>query len=182
MNDKRTVKVFIIHQWVMASLYNKITNDLKSYPFCKFVDLSFPVSKPIPEEKEEFIQDIVCGTMMDSDIVLMLPDTDEEFEGFSGEEDYLSDFTDPFRRNRRLHQRSTYAVEIKTLMFDSADSRPALVLGWTKDKADYLIEKLQNPKIGRRAYNPDRFHSMGLDEARKAKHAIAERIIEILDR
>jgi len=180
MNEQRTIKVFVIHQWKMTDLYEKVTKDLQSHPFCKFVDLSFPMSKPIPQDKEDFIQDIVCGTMMDSDIVIMLPDTEEDFFGFDGEDDYISDFTDPFRKNRGLHQYSTYSVEIKTLMFDSADAKPTLVLGWTKDSADYLVQKLQNPRIGGRRYNPDRFYALGLDEA-KQTNAIAERIIAILD-
>lgn len=180
MNEKRTIKVFIIHQWVMNELFTKISADLQSYPSCTFVDLSFPESRPIPEEKEEFIQDIVCGTMMDADIVLLLPDTEEGIESFQGEDDYLTDLSDPFRRNRGLHSRSTYAVEIKTLMFDAADTKPALVLGWTRASAEYLVEKLQNPRIGSRRYDRDRFHAMGLDEAREPD-AIAERIIAILD-
>lgn len=180
MNEQRTIKVFIVHQWVMAELHEEIIKDLQSHPFCTFVDLSFPVSKPIPPDQEDFIQDIVCGTMMESDIVIVLPDTREGSECLDEEDDYLSDFIDPFRRNRGLHPGSTYAVEMKTLMFDAADTKPVLVLGWTKDSADHLVNKLRNPRIGNRAYDPDRFHAMGLDE-RKEPHAIAEKIIAILD-
>lgn len=180
MSEKRTIKVFIIHQWVMNELFMKISADLQSYPSCTFVDLSFPESRPIPEEKEEFIQDIVCGTMMDADIVLLLPDTVDGFKSFEGEDDYLTDLSDPFRSNRGLHSRSTYAVEIKTLMFDAADTKPALILGWTKASAESLVEKLKNPRIGSRGYDRERFHAMGLDEA-KEPNAIAKRIVAILD-
>ena len=164
----------------MADLQEKIVKELQKCPFCMFVDLSCPKSKPIPEDKVGFIQDIACGRMMESDIVVLLPDTQEGSEVSDEEDDYLTDFSDPFRRNRGLHQNSVYAVEIKTLMFDSCDTKPALVLGWTKDRADYLADKLRNPRIGNRRYSRDRFYAMGLDEA-KETHAIARRIIAILD-
>ncbi|WDP89052.1 MAG: hypothetical protein HUN04_04640 [Desulfobacter sp.] len=180
MNNQRRIKVFIIHQWVMADLQEKIVKELENCPFCTFVDLSCPKSEPIPEGKVEFIQDIVCGRMMESDIVVILPDTQEGVEVRDPEADYLTDLSDPFRKNRGLHQDSVYAVEVKTLMFDACDTKPALILGWTKGSAGYLAEKVRNPRIGSRRYRRDRFYSMGLDEAGK-KHAIAKKIIEILD-
>ena len=180
MDKQRNVKVFIIHQWVMADLQEKIVKELQDCPFCTFVDLSCPKSKPIPDDKVEFIQDIVCGRMMEADILVLLPDTQEYCEVSDEEDDYLTDFSDPFRRNRGLQQNSVYAVEIKTLMFDACDTKPALVLGWTKVNADVFADKLRNPRIGSRSYSRDRFYAMGLDEAKKT-HAIARRIIAILD-
>jgi hypothetical protein len=179
MNTQSQVKIFIVHQWLMADLEAKIVKELQEFPLCAFVDLSCPKSKPIPDDKVEFIQDIVCGRMMESDIVVLLPDTQEGFEMSDEEDDYLTELTDPFRRNRELHQNSVYAVEIKTVMFDACDTKPVLVLGWTRDDAEYLADKLRNPRIGSRRYNRDRFYAMGLDEA-KETHAIAKRLIEVL--
>ncbi|MEF8732495.1 MAG: hypothetical protein V5B40_11480 [Candidatus Accumulibacter meliphilus] len=179
MNKQKTIKVFMIHQWVMPDLQERIMKCLQSYPCYTFVDLSIPKSNPIPPDDEEFIQDIVCGRMMESDVVIVLPDTKEGVEDFDGGEDYLSDLSDTFRQNRGLRQDSVYTVEIRTLMFDACDTKPVLVLGWTQDSAEHLANKLRTPRVGGRRYNPDRFYAMGLSEA-KGVHAIAKRIIAIL--
>jgi len=181
MTKQKSIKIFIIHQFVMSDLQDSIIRQLQSCPFCTFVDMSCPKQKPIPEDKLEFIQEIACGKMMESDIVIVLPDTPKDYEIDDEDNDYISDFSDTFRSSRGLHQNSIYTVEIRTLMFDSCDTKPVLVLGWTKDSAKYLADKLRNPKhIDGRAYNQERFYAMGLNEVCNT-HDIAKKIIAILD-
>jgi len=181
MSGQKTIKVFMVHQFTMSDLEKKIVEQLQDFPCCHIDELSLPHEKPIPPDQIDFVQDIACGSMMESDIIVILPDTEKGRETDEEDDDYISDLGDTFRSSRGLHPGSVYTVEIRTLMFDSCDTKPVLVLGWTKDSAEYLAGKLRNPKnIGSRRYNKHRFYTMGLDEATGSQD-IAERIISILD-
>ncbi|HEY3567962.1 MAG TPA: hypothetical protein VGP73_08515 [Thermoanaerobaculia bacterium] len=181
MSEQRVIKIFVVHQFTMSDLERKIVEQLKAFPDCKFIDMSLPQERPIPPDQIEFVQEIACGSMRDSDIIIILPDTGKGREVGEGDTDYISDLGGTFRSSRGLHPGSVYTVEIKTLMFDSCDTKPVLLLDWTKDSAEYLADKLRNPKgIGGRRYNKHRFYTMGLDEATGSQD-IAERILSILD-
>jgi len=181
MAKKKPIKIFMIHQFLLSELEAHLAKRLQSYSQRLFVDMSCPIEMKIPIDKLEYIQEIACGRMMESDLIIVLPDMPAEREVEDRASDSISGLGDTFTRARGLHHNSTYATEIRTLMFDSCDSKPALVLGWTKESAEYLADKLRHPKgIGHRPYNSTRFHAMGLDEA-SGKHDIAKKILSILD-
>jgi hypothetical protein len=181
MAMKKPIKIFMVHQFLMSELQAQLAKRLQSYPHRLFVDMSCPIEMKIPIDKLEYIQEIACGRMMESDLVIVLPDMPAESQVEDRASDSISVLGDTFTEARGLHHNSTYATEIRTLMFDSCDSKPALVLGWTKESAEYLADKLRHPHgIGSRAYDSTRFHAMGLDEA-SGRHDIAKKILSILD-
>ncbi len=70
-----------------------------------------------------------------------------------------------FGHQRGLDHAAVYVTELKTLMFDACDIVPVLVLGWTKENAEHIVDILKNPKgIGGRQFDPNRFFPMGLNE------------------
>ncbi len=168
----------MIHRWDMADLQAKISNMLKSDKRVEFIDNSYTYSNPA--EKDEFIQEYACGMMMDSDIVLVLPDSEEQSYGDKLGDEFLSDLSHNFGHQRGLDHAAVYVAELKTLMFDACENVPVLVLGWTKENAEYLADILRNPKgIGRRQFDPNRFSSMGLDEIADVSD-LSNRIVKIV--
>lgn len=176
--EKDMVKVFMIHRWDMADLQAKISKILKSDKQVIFIDNSYTCSSPA--EKDEFIQEYACGMMIDSDIVLVLPDSAEEFYDDKPSDECLSDLSHDFGHQRGLDHNAVYVTEIKTLMFDACDNVPVLVLGWSKENAEHIADILRSPKgIGGRIFEPNRFFSMGLNEI-SDESDLPKRIVKIV--
>jgi len=165
----------------MSDLQTEILNRLNSNTSYKFIDNSFTKFKPVSPDMVEFIQEYACGWMMDSDIIIVLPDSTKDND-FSEEGDSLDILSQaPFRGNRDLNSLSVYTVELQTLIFDSCNTKPVLVLGWTKEKAEYLISLLKKPKVLENPNNKaDRFYPMGINEISEI-NSIAKRIVSILN-
>lgn len=179
--SKNRLRVFIIHRWDMSDLQIFIHKCLTESSGFEVIDKSYPQSSPAP--MSEFIQEYACGQMMDSDIVIVLPDAPANlYENSLGDGDYLSDLGHNFGRKRSIPHNSVYITELKTLMFDSCDRVPVLVLGWNRENAEYLAEKLRHPQgIEYRAYyDSQRFFTMGVDEI-KGSDDLTKRIKNILD-
>lgn len=176
---KKIIKVFMVHQWDMADLQSDVLSQLKSDPTYEFIDMSYTKSRPAV--KDEFIQEYACGAMMESDIIIVLPDSRNDFVS-DETEDYLSTglFNAKFRKNRGLNPNSVYTIELGTLMFDSCNTKPVLVLGWTKESAEYLVNLLRNPVgIEDRAYDRDRFYALGISEISNS-NSITQKVASVL--
>ncbi len=94
------VKIFMIHRWSMADLQAKISKMLKSDKQVIFIDNSYTRSSPA--EKDEFIQEYACGMMMDSGIILVLPDSSEQSYNDEASDEYLSDLSHNFGAPRKI--------------------------------------------------------------------------------
>lgn len=175
MTEQKTIKVFMIHQFIMSDLQKKVRGWLETYPDCKFIDLSLSEDRPIPRGHLDFIQDYACGYMMESDIIVILPDTEIGDDVPFGS--YLSELGGTFNEIRGLPHNKVFTQEILTAMYDSCDTKPVLVLGWTKERAGLLAEEI---KTGSRQNDKHRFYAMELNEVTGAED-IPKKIISILD-
>lgn len=177
-NSKLKIRVFMIHRWDMANIQEKIHNLLTSNPCIDVVDKSYTASSPA--EKNEYIQEYACGQMQDSDIVIVLPESKEDFlPSFKEGDDYLPFMScQPFADNHDLHSNSVYITELKTLMYDSCNQVPVLVLGWSRKSAEYLANILRNPKDMNMFYDPERIYTMGMDKVNA--DSLSKKVMEIL--
>ena len=174
--EKQIFKVFVIHQWMMSDLQKDIINRLNSHPNYDFVDMSYPESKPI--ENHDLVLDYACGAMMDSDIIIILPDLNEnQLPDYEGDSLYPLKVSS-FRKKHGSLPKKGYLGELQTIMYDSCSTKPVLVLGWTKESAEKLARVLDDPE-GVFNYTPDRFYTIGVDEIRKGEN-IVEKIVSII--
>lgn len=177
---KRQLKLFMIHQWSMSELQTKIHNLLFSNNLVVIEDFSITKDNPIEGHLAEFAIDYACGKMMDSDIVLILPDSPEN-EPFEYIQDSLKVLGQPsFRVSRGLLSSSVYTEELQALLFDSCNTKPVLVIGWTKGSAEYLA-KLLNESSEEESNGTQRFFSIGQDEISNNK-ILLNKILSILDK
>ncbi len=168
----------MIHQWSMSGLRTDIWNRLKRDTEHEFIDLSYTESDPI--ELADFIEDYACGAMMDSDIVVVLPDSDMEdildYQGAS-----LSPLrASSYRRQMGFPPDKIYPQELQALLYDSCNTKPALVLGWTKKSAERLAGFLKEHKDVPN-YNPGRFYTMGIKDEINKGESIAKRLVSIVN-
>jgi hypothetical protein len=176
---KSLIKVFMVHRWDMAEVQENICHLLSTNSSVKILDKSYTASSPA--EKNEYIQKYACGQMQESDIIIVLPQPDEEcLPKFKEGEDYLPFFScQPFARNHGLRSDSINITELKTLMYDSCNNVPVLVLGWSRECAEYLANILRSPDgIGNRYYDAGRIYAMGIDEIKNSEYLV-EKIIDI---
>jgi hypothetical protein len=177
MKTKQTFKVFMIHQWIQEDLQKDIANQLKNDQTFIFKDLSFSTSNPIPPKMYELglLDDYACGAMMESDIVIVLPDTDRFFDYYIGDDEDPGD-----GQLSAFGYKQAYNAEIVALIHDSCNTKPVLVLGWSKTFATNFANRLQSQKKSNSYYNSDRFYAMGLNHISE-KNSIAKKIVEILN-
>lgn len=76
---------------------------------------------------------------------------------------------------------SIYLTELKTLMYDSCNNVPVLVLRWSRECAEYLANILRSPDcIGNGYYDAGRIYAMGINEIKnKIQSITVEKIIGI---
>ena len=183
MRTKRTFKVFMIHQWIQADLQKEIANQLENDQSFKFKDLSFSTSNPISPKMYELglLDDYACGAMMESDIVIVLPDTDRFFDYYTGDDDDPGDCQpSAFGYTNASGYKQAYHTELVTLIHDSCNKKPVLVLGWSKTFATNFANRLQSQKKSDYRYNSNRFYPMGLNHISE-KNSIAKKIVDILN-
>lgn len=165
-NSQSKIRVFMIHRWEMSNWQESLSKLLTQSGNIEIVDKSYSIKNPA--EKSDFIQDYACGQMLDSDIIIVLPPSDNDFIPISphinAEDDYLPFFSSqPFARNHGIDPKSVYITELKTLMYDSCNHVPVLVLGWYKDCADHLANILRKPDGHINGYDPSRVHAMSIE-------------------
>jgi hypothetical protein len=165
----------MIHRWDMADSQKSIHDMLIKNSHIEIIDKSYTSSNPAP--MAEYIQDYACGQMQDSDIVIVLPDSEEQYYS-TRDKDYLSDLFHDFGNQRGLKHDCVYITELKTLLFDSCDRVPVLILGWTIENAKYIANILRKG-YENRYYDKKRFFIMGVNEIIDEFDLIAK-IIHIL--
>jgi hypothetical protein len=183
MKKEHIIKVFMIHKWIQKDLQKDIANQLKSDQTFKFKDLSFPTSNPIPTEMYELglMDDYACGAMMESDIVIVLPDTDRFFDYYtSDDEDPGDGQPSSFGYTNSSGYKQAYNTEVVALIHDSCNTKPVLVLGWSETFATNFANRLKSQKKSDSYYNSDRFYAMGLNHISES-NSIAKKIVSILN-
>ncbi len=119
--------------------------------------------------------------MMESDIILVLPPSPEGFHlephAYIETDLQLSPFsrvpTEPFCNNFGLPSKSWYAIEIITLMYDTANRIPVLILGWDRESTKKFESVIKYPiKFSSFEYDYDRIQSMNMKEVKNPKRII----------
>lgn len=178
MKAKRKIKVFLIHQWIMGDLQSKVIKWLSGNRRYQIVDYSYTQKMQI--EEHVLIQDYSCGAMMESDIVIVLPDWVKDSMPNYFMESLAPLQQSSFRESRYLSPSSVYTEELQTLMYDICNRKPALVLGWNRNTAQGLGYLLAGAG-GDINTNPWRFHYMGLDAVEQNPEILLDGIVCIID-
>ncbi len=166
---KFEISVFVIHRWNMVSLHDQVISILRNNPYLNVNDNSFTPSNPV--KLPEFYDDYACGMISDSDVAIIVPDTDEDsYINNLSHNDYLSAGPHHFGIERSVPHGCGYIRELQTLMFDSCDSIPGLVVGWSNSDVNYVFDLLCFPSgIGNRSYNNERFYKTTFTELENYK-------------
>lgn len=148
---KNIRKVFIVHLWKQKTLQQEVFLVLNKDERYKYVNMSYTTSNPIEGKLVEFVQDYACGSIMDSNFILVLPDVDSEScnnNEFLGDS-LLPKGTSNFRFNREFNRDSVYTQELQTIVYDAIPNIPVVILNWTLQNANHLRKLLIDAELYR---------------------------------
>jgi hypothetical protein len=134
---KQKISVFIIHRWEKEEIYKRLMNILDNNKYLEINNLSMKVDKRV--EKEEFWDDYACGLMTEADIIILVPDAEENEFIYESNTEYIGAGFHHINDSRIPHGVG-YIREIQMAMFDSCNQVPVLIVGYSMVNSKYYYD------------------------------------------